>query len=131
MFPGLSTRLITLIIFVILVVEVLIFLPSLANSRANWLDDRVRVGAVAVRVLDAVPEDMQVPRDLADRLLSSAGATAIAFKRDGQNQLISRSDVAMPTKVNTADMRQRNPLTLIIGGLDTLFNGQDRTLRIL
>jgi len=131
MFPSLSTRLITLIIFVILVVEVLIFLPSLANSRANWLDDRVRVGAVAVRVLDAVPADMQVPRDLADRLLASAGATAIVFKRDGQSQLISRSDVPMPTKVNTADMRQRDPLTLIVGGLDTLFNGQNRTLRIL
>jgi len=130
-FPGLSTRLITLIIFVILVVEVLIFLPSLANSRANWLDDRVRVGAVAVRVLDAVPPDMEIPPDLADRLLTTAGATAIAFRRDGQSQLISRSDVPMPTKVNTADMGRRDPLTLIIGGLDTLFNGQNRTLRIL
>ncbi len=130
-YPGLSARLITLIVFVILVVEVLIFLPSLANSRANWLDDRVRVGAVAVRVLDAVPPDMEIPSDLADQLLATAGADAIAFRRDGQNQLISRSDIPMPTKVNTADMRQRDPWTLISGGLDTLFSGQDRTLRIL
>ena len=128
---GLSAKLIAMIVFVILGVEVLIFLPSLANFRANWLDDRIRVGAVAVRVLDAVPPDMQVPRELADHLLETAGATTIVFRRDGQSQLLEMSNAIQPQSVVTADMRQRDPLTLIAGGLDTLFNGGDRTLRIV
>ncbi len=129
--PGLSTKLIAMIIFVILAVEVVIFLPSLANSRLNWLDDRIRVGAVAVRVLDAVPQDMELPGDLADRLLETAGADAIVFRRDGQSQLLERSDVKMPSSVVTADTRQRNPLALIAGGLDVLVFGGGRTLRII
>ncbi len=129
--PGLSVKLFGMIIFVIMVVEVVIFLPSLANARSNWLDDRLRVGAVAVRVLDAVPDNMDLPADLADRLLETAGAIAIASRRDEQSQLIERTDAPMPTSAVTADMRNRDPLTLILGSLDTLFNGEDRILRIV
>ena len=128
---GLSAKLIAMIIFVILAVEVVIFLPSLANSRLNWLDDRIRVGAVAVRVLDAVPADMELPRDLADHLLETAGADAIVFRRDGQSQLLERSNIAMPNTVITADTRIRDPINLIGGGLDALFFSGERTLRII
>ncbi len=128
---GLSAKLIAMIIFVILAVEVVIFLPSLANARVTWLDDRIRVGAVAVRVLDAVPTDMELPGDLADQLLETAGADAIVFRRDGQSQLLERSNISMPSSVVTADTRQRDPLTLISGGLDVLFFGGGRTLRIV
>lgn len=129
--PSLSTKLIAMIIFVILTVEVLIFLPSLANSRANWLDDKLHVGAVAVRVLDAVPEDMDLAEDLADKLLETAGASAIVFRRNGQSQLLENSAIAMPKSVTTVDMRIRDPYTLITGGLDTLIFGGDRVLRIV
>lgn len=128
---GLSTKLIALIILVILAVEVVIFLPSMANARASWLDDRLRVGAVALQVLEAVPDDMDLSADLADSLLTLAGAQAIALRHEGQSQLIERKDEPMPMAAVTADMRERNPFTLIAGGLDTLFNGGDRTLRIV
>ena len=42
-FSGLSIKLIATIIAVILLVEVVVYLPSLASFRANWLDDRLRV----------------------------------------------------------------------------------------
>ncbi len=129
--PSLSTKLIAMIIFVILAVEVVIFLPSMANFRANWLDDRIRVGAVAVRVLDAVSDDMELSPDLADRLLQTAGATAIVFRRDGQSQLLQSTSAPMPDAVVVADTRERSPLGLVMGGLDTLILGGDRTLRII
>jgi len=129
--PSLSGKLIAMIIFVILTIEVVIFLPSQANFRANWLDDRIRVGAVAVRVLDTLPDDMELPPDLADRLLETAGAKAIVFRRDGQSQLLQRISSPMPSSAVTADTRMRNPLSLVIGGLDTLFFGGERTLRIV
>lgn len=130
-FSGLSIKLIAAIIAVILLVEVVVYLPSLANYRASWLDDRLRVGVVAARVLDAVPDVMNLPRDLTDRLLTSAGANAIVYRREGQSQLIELADPITPDTVVTADMRQRDLMSLTWGALDTLFAGPDRTLRIV
>lgn len=130
-FSGLSIKLIATIIAVILLVEIVVYLPSLANFRASWLNDRLRVGMVAARVLDAVPDVMAVPRELTDRLLTSAGANAIVYRRQGQSQLIELADPVTPDLVATADMRQSDLATLIAGALDTLFAPPNRTLRIV
>ncbi|SEP68237.1 signal transduction histidine kinase /histidine kinase [Devosia sp. YR412] len=130
-FSGLSIKLIATIMAVILLVEIVVYLPSLANYRASWLDDRLRVGVVAARVLDAVPDVMALPRELTDRLLTSAGAYAIVYRRQGQSQLIELADPFSPDVVVTADMRQRDLPSLIMGALDTLFAGPGRTLRIV
>ena len=130
-FSGLSIKLIATIIAVILLVEIVVYLPSLANFRASWLDDRLRVGIVAARVLDAVPDVMAMPRNLTDRLLTSAGAYAIVYRREGQSQLIELASPVTPDVVVTADMRQRDLPTLIVGAVDTLLAGPGRTLRIV
>ncbi|HEY8576213.1 MAG TPA: HAMP domain-containing sensor histidine kinase [Devosia sp.] len=130
-FSGLSIKLIATIMAVILLVEVVVYLPSIANFRASWLDDRLRVGVVAARVLDAVPDVMALPRSLTDRLLTSAGANAIVYRREGQSQLIEFANPITPGEVITADMRQRDLMTLMAGALDTLFAPPGRTLRIL
>ncbi|HEV7291419.1 MAG TPA: HAMP domain-containing sensor histidine kinase [Devosia sp.] len=130
-FSGLSIKLIATIMGVILLVEVVVYLPSLAIFRANWLEDRLRVGVVAARVLDAVPDVMALPRNLTDRLLTSAGAYAIVYRREGQSQLIELAEPVTPAAVVTADMRQRDLFSLIGGAFDTLFAGPGRTLRIV
>src|SRR6218665_3611961 len=130
-FSGLSVKIIATIIFVILAVEVIIYLPSAANFRVSWLEDRLPLGIVAARVLDAVPDVMDLPRMLTDRLLNSAGATAIVYRRDGQSQLLELEQLPMPREAVTVDMRVRDPLTQISGVLDTILAGGDRTLRII
>lgn len=130
-FSGLSAKLVATIIIVILVVEIIIYLPSVANFRGNWLDDKLSVGAVAARVLDVVPDVMDLPEGLTDRLLNSAGATAIVYRREGQSQLIELADAPMPKAAVTADMRARDPVTMISGALNTIFLGDQRTMRIV
>jgi signal transduction histidine kinase len=130
-FSGLSVKLIATITLVILAVEVLIYLPSAGNFRQSWLDDRLRVGIVAARVLDAVPDAMDLPTMLTDNLLHSAGAIAIVYRRNGQSQLIELDQKPMPREAVTADMRQTDYPSLIMGALDTLTHGGDRTLRIV
>ena len=130
-FSGLSIKLIATIIAVILLVEIVVYLPSLATYRSSWLNDRLRVGVVAARVLDAVPDVMALPRELTDRLLTSACANAIVYRREGQSQLIELANPVTPDVVVTADMRQGDLMTLIMGSLDTLFAGPGRTLRIV
>lgn len=128
---GLSVKLIATIVIVILAVEVVIYLPSAANFRWGWLEDRLRIGMVAARVLDAVPDVMALPRSLTDRLLSSAGATAIVYRREGQSQLIELQNAPMPREAVTVDMRDSGLAAQIAGALDTLLLGGDRTLRIV
>jgi len=128
---SLSLKLIATIIVTILAVEVLIYLPSVANFRAAWLDDRVRVGGVAARVIDVVPDAMSVPSELADALLRSAGAVALVIRREGTSQLIERPDEPMPRSAVTADMRERDPVSLIGGAIETLVFGGDRIVRIV
>ncbi|HEY0917606.1 sensor histidine kinase [Devosia sp.] len=130
-FSGLSVKLIATIILVILAVEVVIYLPSAANFRASWLQDRLRIGIVAARVLDAVPDIMALPRSLTDRLLNSAGAIAIVYRREGQSQLIELEAAPMPREALTVDMRAASPAALIAGAVDTLAFGGTRVLRIV
>jgi signal transduction histidine kinase len=63
--------------------------------------------------------------------LASAGANAIVYRRAGQSQLIELADPVTPDVVATADMRQRDLPSLIVGALDTMFAGPGRTLRIV
>src|SRR6188508_1411457 len=131
LFSGLSVKLIATITLVILAVEVVIYLPSAGNFRQSWLNDRLRIGIVAARVLDTVPDVMNLPAMLTDNLLNSAGAIAIVYRRAGQSQLIELDEAPMPREAITIDMRQTDYPTLIMGALDTLSHGGDRTLRIL
>src|SRR5690606_17214548 len=128
---SLSNKLIAAIIAVILLVEVVIYLPSLAMFRATWLDDRLRVSVVAARVLDAVPDVMALARNPAALLLTSAGANATVQRRAGQSQLIELAEPVSPDIVVSADMRQRDIGSLMAGAIDTLFAGPGRTLRII
>jgi len=130
-FSGLSVKLIATITLVILAVEVVIYLPSAGNYRQAWLNDRLRVGIVAARVLDAVPDAMDLPAMLTNNLLHSAGAIAIVYRRNGQSQLVELEEKPMPREAVTVDMRQTDYPTLIMGALDTLSHNGDRTLRIL
>jgi signal transduction histidine kinase len=130
-FSGLSVKLIATITLVILTVEVAIYLPLAGGFRHSWLNDRLRIGIVAARVLDAVPDVMNLPAAMTDNLLNSAGAIAIVYRRDGQSQLIELADAPMPREAVTVDMRLSDYPTLIMGAVDTLANGGNRTLRIL
>ncbi|WP_424982246.1 sensor histidine kinase [Maritalea sp. S77] len=128
---GLSMKLITMIIAMIMVVEVLIYLPSVANFRISWMDDRVHVAGVAARVIETVPDTMDLTPDMIGKLLSSAEAEALVIRTEGQSQLIERPDMPMPVAAYAADTRERAPLDLIAGALEILFFGSNRTMRVI
>src|SRR5688572_8685585 len=79
---GLSARLLVLTVIFVMVAEVLIYVPSVANFRRNWLNDRLAAAQVAALVLDAAPAE-SLPSDLEARLLDSVGARAVAVRGGG------------------------------------------------
>ena len=77
--------------------EVLIFLPSVANFRLRWLEERLGTAAAVSGVLmqsDAVA----VPRAAQDDVLMSIGAKAIAVRDGGISRLMVVSE--MPPNVD-------------------------------
>ena len=74
--PGLSAKLLVLTIAFVMLAEVLIFIPSVANFRRTWLMNRVAAAATAALVFDAAPSGM-VPADLGKELLKQVGALTI------------------------------------------------------
>ncbi len=89
---GLSGKLLFLTILFVMVAEVLIYVPSIANFRLNWLNDRLAAAHTAALVLDAAPSGM-VPESLAKQILSSIGARAVAMKMGTQRRLLAATDV--------------------------------------
>ena len=76
---GLSAKLLVLTILFVMIAEVLIYVPLIANFRVNWLRDHLAGAYTAALVLEAAPSGM-VPDSLAKQILDSIGARAVAMK---------------------------------------------------
>jgi signal transduction histidine kinase len=115
---GLSSKLLVLTILFVMVAEVLIYVPSIANFRLNWLNDRLAAAHTAALVLDAAPSGM-VPESLAKQILTSIGARAVAMKMGDQRRLLAASVV--PSQIEQdIDMRNVSWWHAIMDAFDTL-----------
>ena len=115
---GLSGKLLLLTVLFVMVAEILIYVPSVANFRLNWLSDRLAAAHTAAFVLDAAPSGM-VPESLAKQILNSIGARAVAMKMGNQRRLLAADD--MPSEIaQDIDMRQRSWLHSIFDAFETL-----------
>lgn len=86
----LSGKLLLLTIPFIMIVEVLIYVPSIANFRVNRLNDRIAAANTAALVLDAAPSGM-VADGLARQIFSTASARARSRSRWASNAACSPS----------------------------------------
>jgi signal transduction histidine kinase len=84
---GLPAKLLLLTGIFVMLAEVLIFVPSLANFRINWLNDRINAAHLAALASDAVPGGA-VPPMLRSELLATAQVKGIAIKRMGQRRMV-------------------------------------------
>ncbi len=86
---GLSGKLLVLTTLFVMIAEIMIYVPSIANFRIMWLTDRLAAAHTAALVLDAAPSGM-VPESLAMQILDSVGAKAVAMKIGQQRRLLVR-----------------------------------------
>jgi signal transduction histidine kinase len=126
---GLSGRLLLLTITFVMLAEVLIYVPSVANFRRNWLNDRLAAAQIAALVLDAAPEE-RLSEDLEARLLEGVGAQAVAVRGSGRRRLLASENV--PEAVHkTVDLRDGSWIQLIKDASDVLFQPTDRPIRVI
>jgi signal transduction histidine kinase len=126
---GLSGKLLFLTILFVMIAEVMIYVPTVANFRLAWLNDRIAAAHTAALVLDAAPSGM-VPEDLARDILRSIGAQALAMKTGQQRQLLAVTE--LPHEVNREiDMRDVTWTDAIVGAYRTLTDHRGTVLRVI
>ena len=67
--------------------EVLIFVPSVANFRVTWLNDRLTAAQLAALAAEAVPGG-DVPVRAAHRAAAHRAGAAVASRSDGERRLV-------------------------------------------
>jgi signal transduction histidine kinase len=124
---GLSGKLLVLTILFVMIAEVLIYVPSIANFRLNWLQDRISSAYTAALVLEATPD---VPDTLTKQILDSIGARAVAIKMGQQRRLLAVSDIP-PAVDHEIDMRNVSWYRAIIDAFDTLLSTDNQVMRVV
>jgi len=126
---GLSGKLLILTILFVMISEALIYVPSIANFRLSWLNDRLAAAHTAALVLDAAPSGM-VPESLARQILGSVGARALAMKMGTQRRLLAVSD--MPPQIHhDIDMRNVPWFRAVVDAFDTLICKDNDVMRVV
>lgn len=108
---GLSAKLLMLTALFVMLAEVLIFLPSVANFRINWLADRVMAARLASLATEGMA-DGSVPPTLSQALLNMAQVRAVAIKRDNQRRIVLEPDAALEVEM-TYDIRMASDRILV------------------
>jgi signal transduction histidine kinase len=126
---GLSTKLLGLTVLFVLLAEVLIYVPSVANFRLNWLRDRLAAAQTAALVFEASPDGM-IPRELESEMLRHVGALTISLKQGGRRRLLS--DGGSPPMIQASfDLRQAPAMDAVGDAIATLFAGNGRIVRVI
>ena len=107
---GLSGKLLVLTVLFVMMAEVLIYVPSVANFRLNWLHDRLSAAYTATLVFQTAPDGV-VPERVARRLLAASD---------------------MPPEINhDIDMRDMSWHRAIIEAFQTLLGASTDVMRVV
>ena len=126
---GLSGKLLLLTIPLVMIAEVLIYVPAIANFWTNRLNDRLAAANTAALVLDAAPSGM-VPDSLARQILTSIGARAVAIKMGQQRRLLASAD--LPSSIaHDFDMRDMTVWSSIVNSLQMMTETGNQAMRVV
>jgi signal transduction histidine kinase len=126
---GLSGKLLVLTILFVMIAEVLIYVPSVANFRVVWLKDRLATAYTAALVIDAAPNGV-VSDALTKQILDSIGARAVAMKM-GKRRLMLAIDDMPPTIAETFDMRDFTTKDAIVDAFAMMLNTKNNEMRVV
>ncbi len=124
----LSGRFLMLTVIFVMLAEVMIFVPSIARFRADYLLTRLKQAQIAA-LTQLATEDMIMP-ELEKELLANAEVFNVVLRRDEVRQLVLSSP--MPQEISaTYDLRMAGPWELIRDAFDRLADPENRIVRVI
>ncbi|MFY0595568.1 MAG: HAMP domain-containing histidine kinase [Cognatishimia sp.] len=127
MFKTLSGRFLFLTIIFVMLAEILIFVPSIARFREDYLLSRLERAQIASLALLA---DDMIAEELEQELLRNAEVYNVVLRRDEVRQLMLSSEMPAPID-RTFDLRDRKATTLIMDAMSRLFNPEPEVIRVI
>jgi len=127
MLNTLSGRFLILTTVFVMLAEVLIFVPSIARFRVDYLTDRLERAQIASMALLA---DDMLETDLEAELLRNAGVFNVVLRRDEMRQLMLSSPIPEPIAA-TYDLRDAGAAMLIRDALVRLFTRENQIVRVI
>ncbi len=128
MLNSLSGRFLILTALFVMLAEVLIFVPSVARFREDYLLSRLERAQIASLALLA--GDEMIEPEVEEELLRTAGVLNVVLRRDEMRQLVLSSPIPEPIHA-TYDLRDAGALTLITDALACLVDTRDRVIRVI
>ncbi len=126
---GISQKLLMLTAAFVMLAEVLIYVPSIAQFRNSWLGDRLAAARVAALVIEAAPPQ-SMPETTIQQMLELLEAKTITLKIGGKRRLLGFSN--MPPMIDREfDLRNPGLQMSVFDSFDTLFLGGARTVNII
>ena len=124
----LSGRFLMLTSVFVMLAEVLILLPSLANFRQDYLLTRLERAQIASLAL-LTTEELIAP-ELESELLANAGVFNVVMRRDAVRQLVLSSPI--PNAISaTYDLRESTPISRIGDALALLAQPENQVIRVI
>lgn len=124
----LSGRFLILTVIFVMLAEVMIFVPSIARYRADFLLTRLKQAQIAA--LTQLAADAPVSPDLEAELLKNAEVYNVVLRRDEVRQLVLSSPV--PGEIHASyDLRMAGPWELIRDAFATLLDPENRIVRVI
>lgn len=126
---SLSGRLLMLTVGIVMLTALLVFLPSVAEFRNDYIKQRLHLAELASLSLLAAPSE-GIGEVLEREVLESAGVDSIVLRRSSSRQLILQApgDVIVS---ETYDLRSNRFFIEILDAFRLLLQDQPRTIRIL
>ncbi len=124
----LSGRFLLLTVAFVMLAEVLIFVPSIARYRADFLLMRLKEAQIASLAQLAAP-DMVSP-ELEAELLKTAAVFNVVLRRDDVRQLVLSSPLPSPI-AGTYDLRMAGPFQLIADAALVLWEPDNHVIRVI
>ena len=127
MLTSLSGRFLFLTVIFVMLAEVLIFVPSIARFREDFLEsrlERAQIASLAVLADDMLSEELEA------ELLDNAGVFNVVLRRDSMRQLVLTSPI--PGEVDiTFDLREASAWDLMRDALYRLIAGEPAIIRVI
>ncbi|OIQ74576.1 sensor protein ZraS [mine drainage metagenome] len=124
----LSGRFLMLTILFVMLAEVLIFVPSIARFREDYL--LLRLERAQIASLALLANNGMVSDSLEKELLANAGVLNVVLRRDAVRQLVLSSPIPKPIYA-TYDLRTAGPFQLISDAMNELIDPTDRIIRVI
>ena len=128
MLNSLSGRLLILTVIFVMLAEIMIFVPSIARFREDYLLARVERAQIASLALLA-DDTMMIDEALEQELLDNAGVLNVVLRRDAVSQLVLSVD-HIPAISGQFDLRDASAWTLIRDAMLRLAEPEDQVIRV-